>query len=760
MKIPRHKKSRNYLNMIKWLTDRPFISSLIIVNKKNIFRYGMLAGYFLLIVLFAPHEDISKFSEYRIDDIAQTVIMPDIDCTILKTPQQLEKEKNEAAERTLRVFTYFRSISENLPARIQTLFLDLETQPDSTFRSLNLEPDSALFRTLLQPAITHQLRSTFNTIFTHYFSGLVCRDINEIRRISPQSKISILLEDSSLKTIMIDSLSEERLIVRKIQESTSWFIENNRLRQDLIYRLTIYIFEPNIVYNSNMTHLLKEQARNSIAVSQGFVKNGEKIIGKHERITPEIYQKLISLQQTRNRYQLSTYLLPDSFSPQVAQFIFILSLVILFMVILFQIDRSRYYSNKHLLLLLLLTLIPILLTSLIYSGLPFLILLVPYSTFIILICILTDKEIGLISALYLAMMAGLFNNLNFNTFYTVVITSVIANYSVGKVRNRRDFYKSMWLVPLGYIFCVLLIYLNSTINEQPLWHNLIYGAINGLISPMFAIGMLPVLESLFSITTDITLMELSDLNHPLLKTMALESPGTYNHSLFVGMLAETAAHAIGANPLKAQVGAYFHDIGKINKAEYFIENQSGENKHDKLTPQLSARILNNHVKEGLELAKKNKLPLEIQEIIAEHHGTTLMHFFYKKAQELNDDNGNPPDINSYRYPGPKPRSKEAAIVMLADSIEAASRTLKNPNVTRLRTLIDGMIKDKFLNNELDKCKLTLKDLTAIGESFLRSLIGKFHTRIDYPDSPATSINNEIKDPSAESKPQTETNNLG
>jgi putative nucleotidyltransferase with HDIG domain len=258
-----------------------------------------------------------------------------------------------------------------------------------------------------------------------------------------------------------------------------------------------------------------------------------------------------------------------------------------------------------------------------------------------------------------------------------------------------------------------------------------YGILNAVLSPILVMGFLPIFESLFNLTTDITLLELSDMNHPLLRRLAIEAPGTYHHSIVVGNLSEKAAEAIKANSLLARVGAYYHDIGKMEIAEYFVENQSGiRNKHEKLTPSMSALIIGSHVKKGVDLAHQFDLPDKVAYFIEEHHGTTLMSFFYAKAKETGGESELHED--DFRYPGPRPNSRETAIVMLADSVEAASRTLEDPKPSRIRNMIKRIINDKFQAGELSHSELTMHDLGLIEDSFVNMLIGVFHARIDYP----------------------------
>ncbi len=257
------------------------------------------------------------------------------------------------------------------------------------------------------------------------------------------------------------------------------------------------------------------------------------------------------------------------------------------------------------------------------------------------------------------------------------------------------------------------------------------GLVNGVLASILAIGFAPVLEVLFQYTTDIRLLELSRMEHPLLKELAMKAPGTYHHSLMIGTLAEAAAESINANPLLARVGAYYHDIGKTKMPQYFIENTSGENRHERLTPSMSSLILSSHVKEGVELAAKYRLGAEITEMISQHHGTALITYFYQKAKAGED--GEDIAENDFRYPGPKPQTKEAGIVMLADAIEAASKTLPDPTPDRVQWLTQKIVNRIFSDGQLDECELTLKDLHAITRSFNRVFAGMYHQRIDYPE---------------------------
>jgi putative nucleotidyltransferase with HDIG domain len=261
-----------------------------------------------------------------------------------------------------------------------------------------------------------------------------------------------------------------------------------------------------------------------------------------------------------------------------------------------------------------------------------------------------------------------------------------------------------------------------------------FGLAGGILCAVIVNGTIPLVESVFKYTTDIKLLELANMNTPVLRELMIQAPGTYHHSIIVGNLVEAAAEAINANPLLARVAAYYHDIGKIRKPLYFVENIGGqENRHDKLTPSMSSLILMSHVKDGVELAKENKLGQVLVEIIRQHHGSALIKFFYDKAKSKEDPGVQQVDERDYRYPGPRPQTREAALIMLADAVEAASRTLADPTPARIQGMVQKIINNIFIDGQLDECELTLKDLHNIAKSFNRILSGIFHHRIDYPE---------------------------
>jgi putative nucleotidyltransferase with HDIG domain len=277
--------------------------------------------------------------------------------------------------------------------------------------------------------------------------------------------------------------------------------------------------------------------------------------------------------------------------------------------------------------------------------------------------------------------------------------------------------------------------------------------LNGVLSSVIVIGILPVFEYLFCTVTNVSLLELADFNQPLLQRMIMEAPGTYHHSLVVGNLSEAACRQIGANALLARIGAYYHDIGKLEKADYFSENQNiSSSRHDELSPTMSKLVIMNHVKEGVELAKRHNLNPRLIDFIRQHHGNSLVYYFYRRAlEEIEEDQ----EIKEegFRYLGPKPDTKETAIVLLADSVEAAIRALKEPTPPKIKEVVHKVINNKFIDGQLDECDLTLKDLEQISAVFIRILSGMYHSRISYPET-TKSENNHKRSPK-ESSPKSE-----
>ena len=353
--------------------------------------------------------------------------------------------------------------------------------------------------------------------------------------------------------------------------------------------------------------------------------------------------------------------------------------------------------------------------------------------------IISSGELVWLFTAFLSVSLAIMEDFNFTFAIVCLVGGIAAARGVLNCKKRNDIY---WAgVRTGLINALLVGFLMiiSKIEQDEIITEIYFAVpaafLGGIFSALITMMAIPLVESLFNYTTDVKLLELSNLNHPLLKQMLIQAPGTYHHSMMVGSMVEAAAEEIGANPLLAKVMSYYHDIGKMEHARYFIENQkAGHNAHDSISPFMSKTLLIAHVKDGVELGMKYKLGKPIIDGIVQHHGTTLISFFYNKALDLKVDGDSEISEEEFRYPGPKPQFRESALVMLADSIEAAARSLDEPTPTRLQNIVRNIIQRKFTDAQLDECNLTLKDLSKVEQSFVKILLGIYHQRIDYPKS--------------------------
>lgn len=360
--------------------------------------------------------------------------------------------------------------------------------------------------------------------------------------------------------------------------------------------------------------------------------------------------------------------------------------------------------------------------------------IVPIFCFGIIMRIVLFSEAAIMFSIILSVVMGLMFENSLPVFLYTLLGNILASYLSGKCENRNTILKAgVYTASTMALFVILFdILLGNSLSLAPA--KVAFIIFNGVGSSFMALGLLPVIEHVFNYTTDIKLLELANLEHPLLEEMMVNAPGTYHHSIVIGNLAKAAAESIGAHPLLARVSAYYHDIGKLRMPHYFIENRTGnDDVHKSLTPNMSALIILSHVKEGIELARQYRLGKKITEMIGQHHGTSLVSYFYNRAKELEDPKLHIIEEKDFRYGGPKPQTKEAGIIMLADSVEAASRVLDDPTPKRIETHVQEIIEKIFVDGQLDECELTLKDLHAIQKSFIAILIGIFHHRIEYPE---------------------------
>ncbi|MDA3902245.1 MAG: HDIG domain-containing protein [Desulfuromusa sp.] len=515
--------------------------------------------------------------------------------------------------------------------------------------------------------------------------------------------------------------------------------EITSIQQQTLLKLVQQQLRPSLVFNQQETEQRQLAARGQIAPVLFQVKKGEMVVREGERVTADQILKLQAIRKSGL----------DNSGLQMAAGVLICSLLLIYVVFYFsQRNISKFRPDARDLLFLssvflamfLMLKISIFIAAGMGNAFAYIdssvyFYAIPFALGAMLVRIVLNSETAFLFAVCCSVLVGiLFGNSLLMTLY-VLIGSLVGAHGVRHCQQRTTLYRAgLWIGLTNMALLIGIHFLTGRSFELQLLWKLGFGFFGGLASAVFVNGTVPLVESFFKYTTDIKLLELANMNAPILRQLMIEAPGTYHHSILVGNLAEAAAEAINANPLLTRVAAYYHDIGKIKKPLYFIENSGGQrNKHDTLAPSMSALILTSHVKDGVDLAREHKLGSELIDIIQQHHGTALIKFFYDRAKSQADPGVQQVDERDYRYHGPKPQTREAALIMLADAVEAASRTLTDPTRARIQGMVQKLIKNIFIDGQLNECDLTLKDLNFIAKSFNRILSGSFHHRVDYPE---------------------------
>lgn len=504
------------------------------------------------------------------------------------------------------------------------------------------------------------------------------------------------------------------------------------------------LIEPNCVLNMTETEKRRQEAASDVKSAILKVGTGEMIVREGARFE-SWHIKVLKGMQSEKGSGARSY-----------EFIGTFLLVLMLMVIPFYIAK-RFFKRVELsrqdcflmatvgLMVLIIMRVMLIILPAIYDEFFFSIsatsinYIIPVAAGAMLIRMFLSAEVSLIFSIIISLISGLFVEADMKFFAFCMIGNFVAVISISDADRRSLIMKAglvTGIVSAAAVICMKIAVVSSASDpitlQDMLWCG-IFSVLSGIGSSVFTMITAPVIESATGYTTDIKLLELANLNHPLLRELIVRAPGTYHHSHMVGILGETAAEAIGAKALLIRVCAYYHDIGKMKKPMYFIENaRPGENKHDKLSPHMSALIISAHVKDGIEMAEAVGLPRTIIEKIPEHHGTRLIGYFFEKAKEQEDPSLEKIDAKDFMYPGPKPQTREAAILMLADACEAAVRALKEKSPTRIQQTVQRVITDIFMEKQLDECELTLRDLNDISRAFIRILLGIYHARIEYP----------------------------
>ncbi|QXM05699.1 HD family phosphohydrolase [Crassaminicella indica] len=514
-----------------------------------------------------------------------------------------------------------------------------------------------------------------------------------------------------------EEIEEEKTNIENYFKGLKDFSKEIRLLGRKIVNSSI---QPNRFLDVERTQQKKEEVKQSI--EKVIVKKGNIIVNEGEIITEEQFQLLKDAGMTKQNGK-------KDFSLHFGVMIIVLITQGLLIGYMYVFHKEMLSSVSKLYLIFIIFLSVYLASKTTYIISPY---IAPIAGAAMLIGILIDTRLAIAVNLVMTILLTLSSGNDMDFFVTALVGGTVGAFGVTHTHQRSNIFLSGLMVSFSNMMIIIGLGLMNHYELSKIVSNASYGIVNGIFCAILTIGSLPLWESAFQILTPLRLLELSNPNQPVLKKLLVEAPGTYHHCIIVGNLSEAAADAIGANGLLARVSAYYHDIGKLKRPYLFKENQlTSDNPHDKLTASLSAMIITSHVKDGKEIAKQYKLPQEIIDVIEQHHGNTLVKYFYHKA--MNEDSVEEIKEEDYRYKGRRPQSKEAAIVMLADSVEAAVRSMPGPNNEKIKHLIDKIVEDKLSDGQLDECDITLRDLEKIKTSFQTVLMGIFHERIEYPE---------------------------
>ena len=728
---------------------------------------------FVVALMFPSGESIE--SDYRVGTIwtDKDLIAPFL-FPIYKEEHEYQHEKALAAQNVYKVFEEDLGVSHKNIDSLQKFFVDLQSVLDARSAYLRRrelkernrqknENELALDSTVLGSrlsripiSITDSEWKTLQRLrFADAFAGkpryqfslarlrrdvllvvneLYLQGILNIRKESVGTGINIAFRRRTDEQIVpINKFLDGDDLGRVVQQT---FISGYKTENDTVSiatKIALSFLSPNIIFQKGQTDKEIAIAMDEVPRTVGIVQENERIVATHERITDDVKLKLDSLRKAKAERgadinKVTTFL---------GKFLQIFAVSFLFGIYLYLFRKRIFHDNSRILLITLIVLLEALLAYLtlhMNAEAPIeLLIVVPAAS--MLLSIIFDSRVAFYCTVTMAfIVAGIRGN-DYSIAFFSVIAGSLAVYTVRDIKHRTQIFRSIIFIFLGYFVSIIAMSLERYDSLTSVLNQLTMAAANAVFSPVLTYGLLIFFERFFHVTTDLTLLELSDFNQPLLKELSQKAPGTFNHSVNMGSLAESAAEAIGANATLARVGAYYHDIGKITKPSMFVENQLGTaNRHEKLNPKFSARVIAAHVKDGITLGQEFGLPAAITDFIPMHHGTTKIGFFYQQALRKKN-NFETVDEDEFHYPGPKPQTKETGIVMLADAVEASTRSIENPTVQKIEERIDELVEARFMEGQLDECDLTLRDLTRIKVSFAKILTGIHHSRMQYPEPP-------------------------
>ncbi|SFC62894.1 hypothetical protein SAMN05421842_106106 [Clostridium uliginosum] len=661
-----------------------------------LFTIVFLIAYFLLITVVAP-----KQFTLTEGDIARVDIKAPRDTIDQKATKEKE---NEAIEKVDKQYTAKNEVRIQAEENIKGLFDKLLNLNATTMSEIDKITE---LRKISEFNLTEtEYKELINTPKENLIE-LEWQVVNIIDRVYSKN-----IEENNKDNIN----AAKETVVQEIKD-----LNINNALIDILKYVSQSQIKPNFFYDTQKTEeMIKEAQKN---VSKVIIKKNQIIVKEGEPVTES---QLLILNDLG--------MLDDGVS---GKYVYVYLALALFLAVILFLQYNYIYVNyndifknkKKLILISLINLVSLVLTRTIGAISPF---LIPFACAPMLLTLLLNYKISLVISVCNVAIISALVEFDPRVMILALVNAVLGAIILKKMQQRNDLiYSTLYIA----IVSSILTFATGTIlssNIREIFIVSAFSIISGLLSGIFALGILPFLEGVFDEITTVKLLELSNPNNPLLKKLLMEAPGTYHHSMLVANLAEMAAEEVGANQVIARIGAYYHDVGKTERPYFFGENQiGGENPHDKISANLSAMVIISHVKDGLELAKKHNLPKVIQDIIIQHHGTTLVKYFY---YTMKNNSENPDEINEddYMYPGPIPSTKEAGIVMLADGIEAAVRSIKDPSREKIEEMVNNIIKDKLYSKQLDNCDLTLRDIEKIRVCFLNALNGIYHQRIEYP----------------------------
>ncbi|MEE8341441.1 MAG: HDIG domain-containing metalloprotein [Candidatus Neomarinimicrobiota bacterium] len=748
-------------------------------------RYRWQILIFISLIIFAsvffPRGKSLQFT-YQKDDIARETVIAPITFPILKPERKLQEDLDKALKSEPALFVRNQEIVDLQTQKINNLFSlinDIQSAQTNLISSANkvfrmryettyqeaisefnadsiqvsllketlineysFDNESALWKSILWDAGSEnleypldQFRDDLNRICQNRWSeGLYDIPLTEITSdevLISQAEVPILVNPTDYNDL-------ESAWTKARVEVNNLYSEDNQVLRNIGYEIIVELMLPNLIYDIETTERRREVKLNRVPRYQGTVLENERIVAKNTRVTDDVLLKLKSLEAALGKF--------DGFAgwwqlalEYIGKFIIIGVVLSFFFTFLLVYRKETFLNSRLVLLISILFASTIVLAYIFYVRLNFSEYLIPVVVTAITLTILFDARIGFMGITTIVLLIGMMIGNNIDFIIVMLFMSSIAMYNVRQLRTRSQLFKTIFLLLGASVLAIIAIGLFKNESWAAMRIDLIYLFIVSVLAPIIAYGLIGLFEIGFGVTTDLTLLELLDFNTPLLRRLQQEANGTFNHSVVVGNLAEGCADAIGAHALLCRVGAYYHDIGKLKNPEYFIENQfAGESKHDNVTWTMSAKVIRNHVKEGIRLADEYGLPKAVQDFIATHHGNSRVEYFYRQAlAEVKDPSEI--DENAFRYPGPKPQTKETGILMICESIEAAVRSIKDPDIVKVEDMIDRITKKKLDDGQLDECPLTLDELRRIkgtvngNTGMLPILRGIFHIRIEYPE---------------------------